>query len=36
MVRELVLAQDRVIKLLEGKPVRKIIVVPNRIVNVVV
>ena len=36
VVREMVLAQDRVIKLLEGKPVRKIIVVPNRIVNVVV
>jgi leucyl-tRNA synthetase len=36
LVRELVLAQDRIVQLLEGKPVRKIIVVPNRIVNVVV
>jgi leucyl-tRNA synthetase len=36
LVRELVMAQDRMITLLEGKPVRKFIVVPNRIVNVVV
>ena len=36
LVREMVLAQDRIVQLLEGKPVRKVIVVPNRIVNVVV
>ncbi len=35
-VRELALAQERVHLALEGKKIRKIIVIPNRIVNVVV
>ncbi len=36
MVEQLALADPSVQKALEGKPVRKIIVVPNRVVNVVV
>ena len=35
-VRDLVLRQDRVVKLFEGKEIRKWVIVPNRIVNVVV
>ncbi|MBT3396409.1 MAG: class I tRNA ligase family protein, partial [Alphaproteobacteria bacterium] len=35
-VRELALAQDRVQLAIEGREIRKVIVVPDRIVNVVV
>jgi leucyl-tRNA synthetase len=35
-VRELALDQDRVKLAIDGRPVRKVIVVPDRIVNVVV
>ena len=35
-VREAALAAPKVVRALEGRPVRKVIVVPNRIVNVVV
>jgi leucyl-tRNA synthetase len=35
-IENAVLANDQVIKWMEGKPLKKIIVVPKRIVNVVV
>jgi leucyl-tRNA synthetase len=35
-VRDAALALDNVQRALDGKPVRKVIVVPDRIVNVVV
>ncbi|MBM3554059.1 MAG: leucine--tRNA ligase [Alphaproteobacteria bacterium] len=34
-VRELALAQPNVIRAIDGKPIRKVVVVPNRVVNVV-
>ncbi len=36
LVEEMALAQDNVIRALEGKSPKKVIVVPNRIVNIVV
>jgi len=35
-VEKLVLQDDAVIRFLDGKPVKKLIVVPGRVVNVVV
>ncbi len=35
-LEKLALANDNVKRAIDGKPVRKVIVVPNRIVNVVV
>ncbi|MFN3399173.1 MAG: class I tRNA ligase family protein, partial [Ferrovibrio sp.] len=35
-LEKLALANDNVVRAIDGKPVRKVIVVPNRIVNVVV
>ena len=32
----LALAEENVIRFMDGKPARKVIVVPNRIVNIVV
>ena len=35
-LEEMALASEKVVRALEGKPTRKVIVVPDRIVNVVV
>ncbi|PKN45169.1 MAG: hypothetical protein CVU58_08750, partial [Deltaproteobacteria bacterium HGW-Deltaproteobacteria-16] len=35
-LEKMALADDKVQKFLEGKPVRKVIVVPNKLINIVI
>ena len=35
-IEEAALADERVQRFIEGKPIRKVIVVPNRLINIVV